>query len=131
MKARGLNHERIRLGIMDGLIGLEKVFQDEFPNAKIQRCQVHIARNVLSKVPSKAKKKVSEQNERYFLFSKQIRVNKEFKRRTKPMEIGSSTRYLCNLNKIYFVIGFIINIKHRNINFVDELKEDSRRKCWL
>jgi putative transposase len=44
------------LGIMDGLAGLEKVFKEEFPNAKVQRCQVHVARNVLAKVPRKLKK---------------------------------------------------------------------------
>jgi len=35
---------------MDGLPGLEKVFQEEFPYAKIQRCQVHVAKNVIAKV---------------------------------------------------------------------------------
>ena len=42
MKARGLNPERLELGIMDGLSGLERVFEEEFPKAKIQRCQVHL-----------------------------------------------------------------------------------------
>ena len=47
---------RVVLGIMDGLPGLEKVFLEEFPNAKVQRCQIHVARNVLAKVPRKLKK---------------------------------------------------------------------------
>ncbi len=41
----------VRLGIMDGLSGLEKVFEEEFSQAKVQRCQVHVARNVLAKLP--------------------------------------------------------------------------------
>ncbi|MDY6856854.1 MAG: transposase [Thermodesulfobacteriota bacterium] len=41
---------------MDGLPGLEKVFKEEFPKAKVQRYQVHLARNVPAKVPTKLKK---------------------------------------------------------------------------
>jgi len=47
------------LGIMDGLPGLETVFKEEFPQAKTQRCQVHVARNVLAKVPKKFKQDVA------------------------------------------------------------------------
>ena len=139
LKGRGLLGDRIELGIMDGLPGLEKVFAEEFPRAKIQRCQVHVARNVLAKVPRKIKKQVADDMRSVFYASskkkawafheefekkweKDIpsavkclkgsvkacltyldfpedewislrttnvieRVNKEFKRRTKPMEI--------------------------------------------
>jgi putative transposase len=60
LKSRGLDGTSVRLGIMDGLSGLEKVFEEEFPNAKVQRCQVHVARNVLAKVPHKLKKAVAD-----------------------------------------------------------------------
>jgi len=60
LKSRGLDGTSVRLGIMDGLSGLEKVFGEEFPNAKVQRCQVHVARNVLAKVPHKLKKAVAD-----------------------------------------------------------------------
>ena len=49
LKGRGLDGSKVLLGIMDGLPGLEKVFKEEFPNAEVQRCQVHVARNVLAK----------------------------------------------------------------------------------
>jgi len=55
LKRRGLNRKNVRLGIMDGLPGLEKVFREEFKNAEIQRCQVHVAMNVLAKVPRRVK----------------------------------------------------------------------------
>jgi putative transposase len=60
LKSRGLDGTSVRLGIMDGLSGLEKVFEEEFPNANVQRCQVHVARNVLAKVPHKVKKEVAD-----------------------------------------------------------------------
>jgi putative transposase len=139
MKRRGLDPSRVVLGIMDGLPGLERVFCEEFVNAKVQRCQIHVCRNVLAKVPRKLKKTVSDELRSIFYASSRSkalqffeqfktrwnkelpsavkclensldscltylhfpedewiclrttniieRVNKEFKRRTKPMEI--------------------------------------------
>ena len=60
LKVRGLNKQDVQLGIMDGLPGLEKVFKEEFPEAKVQRCQVHVARNILCKVPQNMKQKVAD-----------------------------------------------------------------------
>lgn len=148
LKRRGLDGSKVVLGVMDGLPGLEKVFKEEFPQAKVQRCQVHVARNVLAKVPRKLKQPVadglrsifyasSEEKARrlfgdlksrwenelpsavrcleqsldscltFFNFPAEEwislrttnlieRLNKEFKRRTKPMEIvaGEASCYL-------------------------------------
>jgi putative transposase len=129
---------------MDGLSGLERVFTEELPNAKVQRCQVHVARNVLAKVPRKLKKTIADEIRSIFYASTKKkamefynqfkadweeeipsavkcltnsleacltylqfpeeewiclrttnvieRVNKEFKRRTKPMEILAGER---------------------------------------
>lgn len=139
LKARGLDSHMVSLGIMDGLPGLERVFREEFSGAKVQRCQVHVARNVLTKVPKKLKKVVADDLRSIFYASSKEkalefyggfvnkwedslpsavsclersiascltffsfpeeewislrttniieRLNKEFKRRTKPMEI--------------------------------------------
>ena len=144
IKRRGLDPSRVALGIMDGLPGLEKVFMEEFKNAKVQRCQIHVSRNVLAKVPRKLKKTVADEVRSIFyasskskalVFFEQFksrwqkelpsavkclenslesclaylqfpeeewiclrttnvieRVNKEFKRRTKPMEIVAGER---------------------------------------
>jgi putative transposase len=55
LKERGLDSSKVQLGIMDGLSGLMSVFKEEFSSAKVQRCQVHVSRNVLCKVPKKQK----------------------------------------------------------------------------
>ncbi|MDL1969264.1 MAG: IS256 family transposase [Deltaproteobacteria bacterium] len=60
LKSRGLNSKTITLGVMDGFPGLEKVFKEEFLSAKVQRCQVHVVRNVLAKVPKKLKEAVAD-----------------------------------------------------------------------
>lgn len=150
---RGLNKEDIQLGIMDGLPGLEKVYKEEFPNAKIQRCTIHVTRNVLAKVSHSQKQDVADKLHdifyapdkssaianyktfvedyrdkfpsavnsltrsiksclTFFSFPKNEwvslrttnaieRVNKEFKRRTKPMEI------LAGENAAYLLLCFI------------------------
>lgn len=61
LKRRGLPSHLVKLGIMDGLTGLEKVFKEEFTRAKIQRCQVHVSRNVFAKVPKKYKQDVADE----------------------------------------------------------------------
>jgi putative transposase len=144
LKRRGLDCSTVFLGIMDGLPGLEKVFEDEFPAAKVQRCQIHVTRNVLAKVPRKLKKVIADEIRSIFYASSREkaleffdqfktrwekdlpsavksleasldscltylefpeeewiclrttnvieRLNKEFKRRTKPMEILAGER---------------------------------------
>jgi len=150
---RGLNKDDIQLGIMDGLTGLEKVFEEEFPNAKTQRCTVHVTRNVLTKVPRslqeetgdklrdifyagsrkkawaryeafikkwdteipsacKSLKNSIKQCLAFYKFPKEEwisirttnmieRLNKEFKRRTKPMEIVAGEK------SCYTLLAFI------------------------
>ena len=144
IKRRGLDPSSVVLGIMDGLPSLERVFKEEFSHAKVQRCQVHVARNVLAKVPRKLKKTIGDEirsifyassKEKALEFFQQFkstweqelpsavkclenslqscltylqfpeeewlclrttnvieRLNKEFKRRTKPMEIVAGER---------------------------------------
>jgi len=60
LKSRGLSAETVRLGVMDALAGLEMVFKEEFPKTEVQRCQVHVARNVLAKVPQKLKQGMAD-----------------------------------------------------------------------
>jgi len=153
LKKRGLDSSRVILGVMDGLPGLERVFKEEFSKAKVQRCQVHVARNVLAKVPRKLKKTVADDLRSIFYASSRKkameffntfkdkwqrdlpsavkclensieacltffmcpeeewislrttniieRLNKEFKRRTKPMEIVAGE------NACYMLLAFI------------------------
>lgn len=77
LKNRGLDIKNVKLGIMDGLPGLETVFKEEFPKAKVQRCQVHVARNVLAKVPKKLKKAVADDLRSIFYASSRKKA-KEF-----------------------------------------------------
>jgi putative transposase len=51
LKERGLDPMAVQAGIMDGLPGLGDSFLQAFPKAKVLRCWVHKARNVMPRVP--------------------------------------------------------------------------------
>jgi transposase-like protein len=53
LRERGLDMGAVRLGIMDGLSGLEKAFREFFPNAVTARCWVHALKNALAKAPAR------------------------------------------------------------------------------
>ena len=53
LKIRGLDASAVKLGVMDGLPGLESLFQDEFLNSKTQRCWFHALQNILAKTPKR------------------------------------------------------------------------------
>ena len=181
LKKRGLDGSHMVLGVMDGLPGLEKVFKEEFPKAKVQRCQVHVVRNVLAKVPKKLKKAVADDIRSIFYASSKAkaveffdifknkwqrdlpsavkclensleacltfficpeeewislrttniieRLNKEFKRRTKPMEIvaGESACYtllafICLKMELHWRSNPIGKVR-KNLPFLKELED--------
>lgn len=53
LKHRGLKADQVKLGIMDGLPGLETLFKQEFPYAFTQRCWFHSLGNALAKSPAR------------------------------------------------------------------------------
>ena len=183
LKRRGLKAAGVTLGIMDGLAGLERIFKEEFKKAKVQRCQLHVARNVLAKVPRKIKKKIGDEIRSIFYASTKKkalaffsrfkskwgnelpsavkclekslescltylsfpqeewiclrttnvieRVNKEFKRRTKPMEIVAGERscytllaFVCLKMEVHWRSKPIEKVA-KNLPFFKELAENN------
>ena len=163
---RGLDPSRVQLGVMDGLPGLEDAFLSTFRKAKVQRCQVHKAKNVLAKIRKKDRKIVADDMRRVFyagdaLSAKRAlerfrdkwkamypdavrclerdfetvtaylefpelewmhlrttniieRLHKEFKRRTKPMEIVAGEE------SVYLILAFVamkMEVSWRNAPF--------------
>ncbi len=80
LKERFRNGAAIELGIIDGLPGLEKVFQEEFPNANVQHCQVHVARDVLCKVLRKMEKPVADRIRNIFYAPRRTRAWEQYER---------------------------------------------------
>lgn len=53
LKKRGLDSSWVKVGIMDGLPGLEKLFKEEFEKSVTARCWRHAIQNIINKVPKK------------------------------------------------------------------------------
>jgi len=134
LKMRGLKAEGVTLGVMDGLTGLEKVFKEEFSHAKVQRCQVHVARNVLAKVTKKESKKVVADHIRsiFYASSKQkaIKFFEEFKQRWEK-EFPSAVK--CLENSIDACLTFFNFpeeewISLRTTNTIERLNKEFKRR---
>ena len=65
---RGLNLETVELGIMDGLPGLEAIFQRFFARAWTQRCQKHAKANACRRVRKQERE----------VFSKDLKISTRF-----------------------------------------------------
>ena len=53
LRSRELDMNGVRLGIMDGLPGLETAFCETFPKAVTARCWVHALKNAIAKTPER------------------------------------------------------------------------------
>jgi len=53
LQKRGLSSEKVQIGVMDGLPGLESAFKETFTNSVTGRCWVHSLRNAIAKTPER------------------------------------------------------------------------------
>jgi len=133
LKRRGLDSAKVSLGIMDGLAGLEKVFAEEFPSAKVQRCQVHVARNVLAKVPQKFKEAVADGMRSIFYASSREKAREffaEFKKRWE-IEIPSAVKCLeksIDACLVFFNFPEEEWISLRTTNIIERLNKEFKRR---
>lgn len=133
LKRRGLNGSSVTLGVMDGLPGLERIFKEEFPKAKVQRCQIHVCRNVLAKVPRKLKKGIADEIRSIFYASsrkKAMDFFDQFKRRWEK-ELPSAVKCLENsLDACLTYLGFPEEewICLRTSNVIERVNKEFKRR---
>ena len=133
LKVRGLSFQDITLGIMDGLPGLERVFKEEFTNAEVQRCQVHVARNVLAKVPKKFKKAVTDDLRSIFYASSKKKAREFFGQFTDRWEkdLPSATKCLdTSIDACLTFFNFSEEewISLRTTNIIERLNKEFKRR---
>jgi len=115
---------------------LERVFSEEFPNARVQRCQIHVARNVLAKVPQKLKKTIADELRSIFYASsrsKALEFFKQFKSRWEK-EIPSAVKCLENaldacLTYLHFPEEEWICL--RTTNVIERVNKEFKRRTKL
>jgi putative transposase len=133
LKRRGLDGQRVALGIMDGLAGLEKVFGEEFPKGKVQRCQVHVARNVLAKVPQKLKQKVADDMRSIFYASSKEKALEFASQFTERWQKDVPSAVKCLRNSLASCLTFLDFpreewISLRTTNVIERLNKEFRRR---
>jgi putative transposase len=133
LKQRGLDREKVVLGVMDGLPGLEKVFKEEFPKARIQRCQVHVARNVLAKVPHKVKALVADDLRSIFYAPSPEKAGKFFQESKGPWEPEVPSAVACLERSLESCLTFFhFPVEHwvslRTTNIIERLNKEFKRR---
>jgi len=133
LKKRGLDGRDMVLGAMDGLPGLEKVFKEEFPKAKVQRCQVHVSRNVLAKVPRKLKKAVADDMRSIFYASSKSKAMEFFEIFKTKWQKNLPSAVKCLGNSIEACLTFFICpeeewISLRTTNIIERLNKEFKRR---
>ena len=133
LKQRGLKAEDVLLGVMDGLSGLQKVFIEEFPNAKVQRCQVHVARNILAKVPKKLKKTVADDVRSIFYASSKEKAKSFFVKFKEKWEKELPSATKCLENSIDPCLTYLNLpeeewISLRTTNIIERLNKEFKRR---
>lgn len=133
LKQRGLDKDQVLLGVMDGLAGLEKVFKEEFPLARIQRCQVHVARNVLAKTPQKVKAAVADDLRSIFYASskeKALDFFGEFKQRWEPQVPSAVASLERSLESCLTFFRFPVEhwVSLRTTNMIERLNKEFKRR---
>lgn len=135
-------------GITDGLPGLDKVFIEEFPKANVQRCQIHVARNVLAKVPNKLRKDVADDLRSIFYASSKDKATDFYKSFYEKWEkeIPSAVKSLSqsvNCCLTFFSFPKEDWISLRTTNIIERLNKEFKRRtkpmeivvpvtdCWL
>jgi putative transposase len=132
-KARGLDGRKVTLGVMDGLTGLEKVFGEEFYKAKVQRCQVHLVRNVLAKVPKKLKESVADDMRSILYASSKKKAMEFFESFTQRWEKEVPSAVKCLSRSIDSALTFMSFpedewISLRTTNIIERLNKEFKRR---
>lgn len=133
LKRRGLDGQTVTLGIMDGLTGLEKVFEEEFPKAKVQRCQVHLANNVLAKVPVKLRQSVGDDMRSIFYASSKRKAIEFFEAFTNRWQQDVPSAVKCLGKSIEAALTFMAFpedewISLRTTNVIERLNKEFKRR---
>lgn len=133
LKGRGLSGDGVTLGIMDGLSGLEKVFREEFPKARVQRCQVHVARNVLAKVPGKHQQAVADDLRSIFYASSKDKAKEFFAHLKNNWERELPSAVKCLENSLEACMTFFSFpqeewISLRTTNIIERLNKEFKRR---
>lgn len=92
---RGLKTEDVRIGIMDGLPGLESLFCKTFSKAVTARCWVHALKNALAKTPARLRLAFKELASRVMYAESEDQAREAFKALKEAMGADAERAVYC------------------------------------
>lgn len=92
---RGLKTECVRIGIMDGLPGLETLFCKTFSKAVTARCWVHALKNALAKTPARLRLAFKELVSRVMYAESEDQAREAFKALKQAMGADAERAVYC------------------------------------
>ena len=133
LKERGLNGANVTLGIMDGLPGLEKLFKEQFPKAKTQRCWVHAKGNVIAKCPARLREPFSRLIDSVMYAKSEKEARKAFLGLKKVMGSDASRAIKClekNLESLLTFFSFPAKywVALRTTNAIETINRQFKRR---
>lgn len=110
LKERGI--EQIDLFVADGLKGFADAVKIHYPDSDVQRCVVHLQRNILNKVRPKDKAAFSiDLKQAFNNFDKDSTIKEAQNKLKKLVELwGSSYSHLTHLLDEEFILGYLTYI---------------------
>jgi len=95
LQKRGLDTSKVRIGVMDGLPGLETAFKETFTQSVTGRCWVHSLRNALAKVPERLRIPFKQLADRVMYASSENAARIAFKELKLAMGVDAQRAVYC------------------------------------
>lgn len=133
LKRRGLDPTAVRIGVMDGLPGLENLFRDEFPKAVTARCWLHALRNAREKTPARLREPFKQLAQRVMYASSEDAAREAFDRLKKAMN-GDARRAVACLEKdldsllVYYRFDKRFWLALRTTNAIERFHRELKRR---
>lgn len=133
LKQRGLDTYAVRVGVMDGLPGLENLFKQEFPNSVTARCWVHSLRNSYAKCPARLADAFKILAVKVMYSSSEVEGRTAFDVLKRTMNKDASSAVKCiekDLDSLLSHHQFSVTVKHalRTTNSVERINKEFKRR---
>lgn len=133
LKKRGLDASYVKVGIMDGLPGLEDLFKEEFSNSVTARCWRHALQNIMNKVPKRFEAAFKQMVDSVMYASSEIGAREAFNSLKKVMDKDASKAVRC-LEKdldsllIYYTFEKKYWVTLRTTNSIERVNKELKRR---
>ena len=133
LKRRGLRADKVRLGIMDGLPGLETAFKQAFPNAVTQRCWFHALGNAIAKAPARLREGFKIQAQKVMYAPNENQARLEFQSLQALMDTDATRAVKCLEKDLDSLLAFFkfdrkMWVALRTTNAIETINRQFKRR---